>query len=102
MGSYLRWLGSNIPGTRLAHLASMSVLAASIAIEATTSMYVGRDAGFIAFVPAIVVIAYLEDCSSAIAATLLAAAAGLWVRHLLNTETSAEDWMRAVLLLISG
>ncbi|MEZ2331140.1 PAS domain S-box protein [Mesorhizobium sp. RCC_202] len=102
MGLYLRWPGSNIPGRPLAHLASVAVLAATLAVEAATSIYVGRDIAFIAFVPAIVVIAYLEDRLAAIAATLLAAAAGLWARYALNTQITAEDWTRAILLLASG
>ncbi|BCG82362.1 sensor histidine kinase [Mesorhizobium sp. 113-3-3] len=38
----------------------------------------------------------------AIAATLLMAAAGLWMRRVLNGQLSAEDWTGAIFLLVSG
>ena len=102
MSSYLRRLISNVSNTPLAHAASMTVLIVSIIFETTKSIHVGQDAAFIAFIPAIVVIVYLEGRLAAIAATFLMAAAGLWARFSLNTQISTEDWTRAVLLLVSG
>lgn len=102
MGSYLRRLNSNVPSTPLAHVASILVLVVSIIFETASSINIGQDAEFIAFIPAIIVIVYLEGRSAAIAATLLMAAAGLWARGALNTQISADDWTRAILLLVSG
>jgi len=99
MGSYLRQLKSNVSGTPLAHVASLLVLTVSIIFEATNII---QDAAFIAFIPAIIVIVYLEGRLAAIAATLLMAAAGLWMRSALNAHLSAEDWTRAIFLLVSG
>ncbi|MGX7871612.1 sensor histidine kinase [Mesorhizobium sp. ORM6] len=78
------------------------MLAVSIIFEATNKIQIGQDATFIAFIPAIIVIVYLEGRLAAIAATLLMAAVGLWVRRVLNAQLSAEDWTRAILLLVSG
>lgn len=102
MGPYLRWLNSTVPGTPLAHVASAVILAASVAFEATNSIHVGEDGAFISFIPAIIIIVYLEGRSAAIAATLLMAAAGLWARRAVNSQISYEDWTRAILLLVSG
>ena len=102
MGPYLRWLNSTVPGTPLAHVASAVILAASVAFEATNSIHVGQDGAFISFIPAIIIIVYLEGRSAAIAATLLMAAAGLWARRAVNSQISYEDWTRAILLLVSG
>ncbi|WP_244420632.1 sensor histidine kinase [Mesorhizobium japonicum] len=57
---------------------------------------------FIAFIPVIIVIVYLEGRLVAIAATVLMAAAGLWMRRVLNAQLSAEDWTSAIFLLVSG
>lgn len=102
MGLNPRWLSSNGPRKPLAHVASAGVLLASVIFEAVNSMYVGQDGAFITFVPAIIVVVYLEGRSVAIVATLVMAAAGLWVRHIQNGQISLEDWTRAILFLISG
>lgn len=102
MGSYLRWLKSNVSSTPLAHVASLLVLAASIILEAINTIYIGQGVTFIAFIPVIIVIVYLEGRLVAIAATLLMAAAGLWMRRVLNAQLSAEDWTSAIFLLVSG
>lgn len=102
MGSYLRWLGSTVPGTPLAHAVSVAILAVSIIFEATNSVHVGQDGAFISFIPAIIIIVYLEGRIAAILATLAMAVAGLWARRALNSHISYEDWARAVLLMVSG
>jgi len=102
MGSFLRRLKLNVSGSPLAHVASLLVLAVSLVFEAENTIHVGQDAAFIVFIPAIIVIAYLEGRLLAIAATLLMAAAGLWERRVLNSQISAEDWTRAIFLLVSG
>ncbi|MDX8456315.1 PAS domain S-box protein [Mesorhizobium sp. VK9D] len=102
MGSYLRWLNSNAQGTALAHVASIAILATSTVFETTNQIHVGQDGAFIAFIPAIIVIVYLEGRAAAIAATLVMAAAGLWARQMQNSQITYEDWTRAVLLLVSG
>lgn len=102
MGLVLRRLKLNVPGTPLAHVASLLVLAVSLIFVITNTIHVGQDAAFIAFIPAIIIIAYLEGRLLAIAATLLMAAAGLWEQRVLNSQISAEDWTRAIFLLVSG
>lgn len=102
MGSYLRWLKSNVSSTPLAHVASLLVLAISIILETINTLYIGQAATFIAFVPVIIVIAYLEGRLIAIAATLVMVASGLWMRRVLNAQLSAEDWTSAIFLLVSG
>ncbi|TPK73528.1 PAS domain S-box protein [Mesorhizobium sp. B2-4-15] len=102
MGSHLRWLESNVSGTPLAHVASLLVLAVSIIFEVTSTVYVGQDTAFMASIPAIIVVVYLEGRLAGIVATLLMAAVGLWVRHVLNAQLSAEDWTRAIFLVVSG
>lgn len=102
MGSYLRWLNSSVTGTPLAHVASILVLAVSIIFETSNSVHVGQGGDFITFIPAIIVIVYLEGRATAIAATLVMAACGLWARNALNAQISSEDWTRAILLLVSG
>lgn len=101
MGFYLRWLKSSVSSTPLAHVASLLVLAISIMLE-TITVYAGQGMTFIAFVPVIIVIAYLEGRFVAIAATLVMAVAGLWMRRVLNAQLSAEDWTSAILLVVSG
>ena len=98
----MRWLNSTAPRTPLAHVASIAILVVSIVFEATNSIHVGQDGAFISFIPAIIIIVYLEGRASAIAATLLMAAAGLWARRSLNSQISYDDWTRAILLLVSG
>jgi PAS domain S-box-containing protein len=102
MASYLRWLNSNVPETPLAHLASAAVLIASVIFEVMNSRYVGQDGAFISFIPAVIIIVYLEGRSVAIAVTIVMAVAGLWGRHMHNVHISPEAWMRAGLFLVSG
>ncbi|AZO41498.1 PAS domain S-box protein [Mesorhizobium sp. M7D.F.Ca.US.005.01.1.1] len=102
MRSYLRGLKSWVSGPPLTHVASLSVLAVSIIFETTNSILVGQDGAFVALIPAILVIVYLEGRVAAIAATLFMAAAGLGARRALNAQLSAEDWTRAIFLLVSG
>ena len=102
MGTLLRRLILQLSSKPLAHAASILVLIVSIIFETTKSINVGQDAAFIAFIPGIIVIVYLEGRVVAIAATLLMAAAGLWAQRVLNTQISPEDWTRAVLLMVSG
>jgi PAS domain S-box-containing protein len=78
------------------------ILVVSIVFEATNSIHVGQDGAFISFIPAIIIIVYLEGRSAAIAATLVMAATGLWARQALNSQISYEDLTRAILLLVSG
>jgi hypothetical protein len=102
MASYLRWLNSNVPETPLAHLASAAVLIASVIFEVMNSRYVGQDGAFISFIPAVIIIVYLEGRSVAIAVTIVMAVAGLWGRQMHNVHISPEAWMRAGLFLVSG
>ncbi|ESX09945.1 PAS domain S-box protein [Mesorhizobium sp. M0179] len=102
MGSDLRWLKSNVSSTTWAHLASLLVFAASIAFEAISTVYGGQPLPLVAFIPITVVIVYLEGRFVAIAATLLMAVAGLWMRHLLDGHLTSGDWTGAVFLLGSG
>ncbi|TKA98625.1 MAG: diguanylate cyclase, partial [Mesorhizobium sp.] len=55
----------------LTHIASASVLAATLIFEIKLSAYIGQGASFLEFVPAIIIIAYLEDRVPALAATIL-------------------------------
>lgn len=102
MGSYPRWLKSNVSGTPLAHVASLLVLAVSIIFEATNTVHLGQDAAFIASVPAIIIIVYLEGRGPTIVATILLALVGLGARRLVNGHISVEDWTHAIFLLVSG
>jgi len=102
MVSYLRWFKSNVSNTPLAHVASLLVLALAVVFDAINTIYIGQGVTFIALIPVIIVIVYLEGRSVAIAATLLMAAAGLWMRRSLNAQLSAEDWTSAIFLLVSG
>lgn len=102
MSSHRGRLNSSVQGTLLGHVVSILVLVVSIIFETTKSIHVGQDAAFIAFIPAIIVIVYLEGRGTTIAATLLMAAAGLWAQRVVNTRISAEDWTRATLLLVSA
>ncbi|UVK44027.1 PAS domain S-box protein [Mesorhizobium sp. AR07] len=103
MSSYLRWLKSNVSGKPLSYVASILVLLiVSIVFEEINSIHVGQDAVFIAFIPAIIIIVYLEGRLVAIAATVVMAAGGLWARRVVNAQLSAGDWTRAIFLLVSG
>ncbi|TIM13420.1 MAG: PAS domain S-box protein [Mesorhizobium sp.] len=92
----------NPTGRLLTHIASASVLAATLIFETKASAYIGEGSSFLEFVPAIIIISYLEDRGPALAATILMVAAGLWTRSTLHGQISGEDWARAILLLISG
>ncbi|RWB67630.1 MAG: PAS domain S-box protein [Mesorhizobium sp.] len=84
------------------HLASLTVLIATLLFEVRVSLTGAADPGFLEFIPAIVVIAFLENRWSGVAATLVMAAAGLGARGVMNGHAVADDWVRAVLLLLSG
>ncbi|WP_319023050.1 PAS domain S-box protein [Mesorhizobium sp. B1-1-8] len=75
---------------------------ATLLFEAKAFLAGGADLGFLEFVPAIVIIAFLEDRWPAVAATVVMVAVGLGVRTLTNGQLRAEDWARAILLLLSG
>ncbi|RWO56981.1 MAG: PAS domain S-box protein [Mesorhizobium sp.] len=92
----------NPTGRLLTHIASASVLAATLIFETKASAYIGEGSSFLEFIPAIIIISYLEDRGPALAATILMVAAGLWTRSTLHGQISGEDWARAILLLISG
>ncbi|WP_287222028.1 PAS domain S-box protein [Mesorhizobium sp.] len=92
----------NPSGRLLTHIASASVLAATLIFETKASVYIGEGSSFLEFIPAIIIISYLEDRGPALAATILMVAAGLWTRSTLHDQISGEDWARAILLLISG
>lgn len=91
---------SNPSGRLLTHLASLLVLTATLIFEVKAPVYIGKNASFLEFIPAIIIIAYLEDRVPALAATILMVAVGLWARGL--GQVSDEDWARAILLLVSG
>ncbi|TIL88730.1 MAG: PAS domain S-box protein [Mesorhizobium sp.] len=92
----------NPTGRLLTHIASASVLAATLIFQTKASAYIGEGSSFLEFIPAIIIISYLEDRGPALAATILMVAAGLWTRSTLHGQISGEDWARAILLLISG
>ncbi|TJV20382.1 MAG: hypothetical protein E5Y16_30920, partial [Mesorhizobium sp.] len=89
----------NPTGRLLTHIASASVLAATLIFETKASAYIGEGSSFLEFIPAIIIISYLEDRGPALAATVLMVAAGLWTRSTLHGQISGEDWARAILLL---
>lgn len=91
---------SNPTSRMLTHLASLLVLFATLMFVIKSSVYLGGTASFLEFIPAIIIIAYLEDRVPALAATILMVAVGLWARGL--SQISNEDWARAILLLVSG
>lgn len=100
MSSQSRRSNSNPSGRLLTHIASASVLAATLIFEIKLSAYIGQGASFLEFVPAIIIIAYLEDRVPALAATTLMVTVGLWARG--HDQISNGDWARAILLLVSG
>ncbi|TIW43424.1 MAG: diguanylate cyclase, partial [Mesorhizobium sp.] len=55
----------------LTHVASALVLAATLIFEKKASVYVGEGSSFLEFIPAIIIISYLEDRGPALAATIL-------------------------------
>jgi PAS domain S-box-containing protein len=102
MNSHSRTSNSNRSGRLLNHVASALVLAATLIFETKASVYVGKSSSFLEFIPAIIIIAYLEDRAPALAATALMVATGLWARGVPGTQISNEDWARAILILVSG
>ncbi|MBZ9673819.1 PAS domain S-box protein [Mesorhizobium sp. B2-1-8] len=102
MNWHQRTANPNGARSPLTHLASLAVLVTSITVEVTGAAKVGQDATFIAFIPAIIIIVYLEGRAAALVATLLMAAAGMSARGLLVGQIPAADWTRAILLLLSG
>ncbi|TIR21950.1 MAG: PAS domain S-box protein [Mesorhizobium sp.] len=83
-------------------LASTAVVVATLLFEFGISHAGGTDLAFLEFVPAIVVIAFLEDRRIAAAATLLLAAAGLGARLIIKHQPLADELARAILLVLSG
>lgn len=102
MNSQSRRPDSNPSGRLLTHVASVLVLAATLIFETKASVYIGEGSSFLEFIPAIIIISYLEDRGPALAATILMVAAGLWARSTLHGQISGEDWARAILLVVSG
>ncbi|AZO21429.1 PAS domain S-box protein [Mesorhizobium sp. M1E.F.Ca.ET.045.02.1.1] len=84
------------------HLASTAILIATLLFEARVSLTGAVDPGFLEFIPAIVIIAFLENRWLAIASTLVMAAAGLGARIVMNGQAFADEWVRAILLLLAG
>ncbi|PDQ17638.1 diguanylate cyclase [Mesorhizobium sanjuanii] len=84
----------------LTHLVSLLVLSVTLTFAIKTSASIGESASFLEFIPAIIIIAYLEDRAPTLAATILMLAVGLWARGL--DQISNDDWARAILLLVSG
>lgn len=102
MNSHSRRWNSDPSARLLTHIASASVLFATLIFETKASVYIGEGSSFLEFIPAIIIISYLEDRAPALAATILMVAAGLWARGTLHGQISSEDWARAILLLVSG
>ncbi len=83
-------------------MASTAVLVATLLFEVSVSLAGATDPAFLEFIPAIVVIAFLENRRIALASTLLMAAAGLGARIIVNGQILADEWVRAILLVLSG
>ncbi|CDX46491.1 Signal transduction histidine kinase [Mesorhizobium sp. ORS 3359] len=83
-------------------LASTAVVVATLLFELGVSHAGGTDLAFLEFVPAVVVVAFLEDRRIAVAATLLLALAGLGARLILNHQPYPDELARATLLVLSG
>ncbi|SFN88277.1 PAS domain S-box-containing protein [Mesorhizobium sp. NFR06] len=83
-------------------LASAAILIATLVFEARVALTGGADPAFLEFVPAIVVIAFLENRWLALAATLVMALAGLAARIFMGGQAPVEEFVRATLLLLSG
>ncbi|WP_245456464.1 hypothetical protein [Mesorhizobium sp. M2A.F.Ca.ET.043.05.1.1] len=77
-------------------------MVATLLFEFGISHAGGTDLAFLEFVPAIVVMAFLEDRRIAAAATLLLAAAGLGARLIMKHQPLADELARAILLVLSG
>ncbi|CDX43496.1 Signal transduction histidine kinase [Mesorhizobium sp. SOD10] len=83
-------------------MASTAVLVATLLFEVSVSVAGATDPAFLEFIPAIVVIAFLESRLIAVGSTLLMAAAGLGARMVMNGQPLADDWARAILLVLAG
>ncbi|TPL88909.1 PAS domain S-box protein [Mesorhizobium sp. B2-3-14] len=84
------------------HLVSSAVLLATLFIEMKSSLTGGGSAAFLECVPAIVIIAFLEDRWPAMAATFAMVAVGLAVRLAANGQLVGDDLSGAILLALSG
>ncbi|BCM17873.1 sensor histidine kinase [Mesorhizobium sp. J8] len=80
----------------------MAVLVATLLFEVAIFLTGGTDPAFLEFVPAIVVVAFLENRLVAIGSTLLMAAAGLGARVIVGGQSPADEWVRAILLGLAG
>ncbi|WP_245430063.1 PAS domain S-box protein [Mesorhizobium sp. WSM3859] len=78
------------------------MLVAALLFEASVSLSGAIDPAFLEFIPAIVVIAFLENRRIAVGSTLLMAAAGLAARIISNRHPLADEWTRAILLVLAG
>ncbi|TIN67213.1 MAG: diguanylate cyclase, partial [Mesorhizobium sp.] len=95
-------LHPNSSSKLLTHLASMSLLIATLAVETALPASMAYDIGFFEFVPTIIAISYLEDRLIALAATFVMVAVGLLARDILSNPINVEVWIRAILLLVAG
>ncbi|TGP44357.1 PAS domain S-box protein [bacterium M00.F.Ca.ET.230.01.1.1] len=102
MGLHLRRLVSRLQGMSLAHMASMLVLIVTVVFEISNLAQAETEATFISSIPAIIVSVYLVGRNAAIVATLVTAAAALGAARILRGQVPAEDWLRAIFLLVSG
>ncbi|TPI48174.1 PAS domain S-box protein [Mesorhizobium sp. B2-9-1] len=102
MGLHLRRLVSALKGISLAHMASMLVLVVTLIFVITNLIHTETEATFISSIPAIIVAAYLVGRCGAIIATVVTVAASLGAERLLRGSIPAEDWPRAIFLLVSG
>lgn len=84
------------------HLASTAVVVATLLFEVGVSRAGGADLAFLEFIPAIVVIAFLENRGMAAGSTLLMAAVGLGSRIIMGRQPLADEFARAILLVLSG
>ncbi|TPJ70644.1 PAS domain S-box protein [Mesorhizobium sp. B2-7-1] len=80
----------------------MAVLVATLLFEVAIFLTGGVDPAFLEFVPAIVVIAFLENRLVAVGSTVLMAAAGLGARTIMDGQSPADQWVRAILLALAG
>ncbi|WP_246674888.1 PAS domain S-box protein [Mesorhizobium sp. B4-1-3] len=83
-------------------MASMSVLIFTVIFEISSITQAETEETFISAIPAIIIAVYLVGRNAAIVATLVAAAAGLAAARILRGQVPAEDWLRAIFLLVSG
>ncbi|WP_292145189.1 PAS domain S-box protein [Mesorhizobium sp.] len=78
------------------------MLVATLLYEASVFLSGAVDPAFLEFIPAIVVIAFLESRRIAVGSTLLMAAAGLVARIISHRQPLADEWVRAILLVLAG